>query len=105
MTEILMDTYRITGENAKAAADYINEQESRMISVGAGNPYFSDDYFWNMERFKSVAAEKFGVVCQNIVHHPRRGNVVCCPVEGASQLVERIRRAGVVSRAAVQAGG
>lgn len=35
MKRILMDTYEIFGENAEAAADYINEQESRMISAGA----------------------------------------------------------------------
>lgn len=43
MKRILMDTYEIFGENAEAAADYINEQESRMISAGAANEYFSED--------------------------------------------------------------
>lgn len=66
MNEILMDTYRIIGDNAEAAADYINSQESRMISAGAGNPYFSEDYNDNLERFKAAAAEKFGVTYKNI---------------------------------------
>lgn len=66
MNEILMDTYRIIGDNAEAAADYINDQESRMISAGAGNPYFSEDYNDNLEHFKAAAAEKFGVIYKNI---------------------------------------
>lgn len=66
MKEILMDTYTIIGENAEAAADYINEQEASMISGGAGNPYFEDDYSANMERFKRAAAEKYGVTYKNI---------------------------------------
>lgn len=66
MKTILMDTYKILGENAEAAADYINEQESRMISVGAGNEYFSEDYYENMKRFKNEATEKFGVTFENL---------------------------------------
>lgn len=66
MKEILMDTYSIIGANAEAAADYINNQESRMISAGASNAYFSDDYSANIERFKRDAAEKFGVTYKNI---------------------------------------
>lgn len=66
MKEIYMDTYRIIGENAQAAADYINDQESRMISAGAGNAYFSEDYEENMKSFKVAAAEKFGVTFKNM---------------------------------------
>lgn len=65
MKEIYMDGYRIIGENAQAAADYINEQESRMISAGAGNAYFSADYLANLKKFKSDAAEKYGVTYKN----------------------------------------
>ena len=66
MKTILMDTYKILGENAEAAADYINNQESRMISAGAGNAYFSEDYRENMKRFKSEATERFGVTFENL---------------------------------------
>lgn len=66
MKTVLMDTYKIIGENADAAADYINEQESRMISAGAGNAFFSEDYYANMKRFKDEAAEKFGVEIQSL---------------------------------------
>lgn len=66
MTTIFMDTYKIIGENARAAADYINEQEARMIEWGAGNRYFEEDYYPNMERFKAEAAEKFGVVYERL---------------------------------------
>lgn len=66
MKSILMDTYEIFGDNAEAAADYINEQESRMISCGAGNGYFSEDYVDNLNRFKRDAAEKFNVSYRNI---------------------------------------
>lgn len=66
MKTILMDTYKIMGENAEAAADYINDQESRMISVGAANEHFSEDYHENMNRFKAEATEKFGVTIENL---------------------------------------
>lgn len=66
MKSIYMETYEIIGENAEAAADYINEQESRMISCGAGNAYFSEDYNDNMKRVKAEAAEKFGVTFKNL---------------------------------------
>ena len=66
MKTILMDTYKILGENAEAAADYINDQESRMISAGAANEYFSEDYHENMTRFKAEAAEKFGVTFKSL---------------------------------------
>ena len=66
MKTILMDTYKILGENAEAAADYINDQESRMISAGAANEYFSEDYYENMKRFKAEAAEKFGVTFKSL---------------------------------------
>lgn len=66
MKTILMDTYKIVGKNAEDAADYINDQESRMISVGAANEYFSEDYHENMNRFKAEAAEKFGVTFDNL---------------------------------------
>lgn len=66
MKTVLMDTYKIIGENADAAADYINGQESRMISAGAGNDYFSEDYYANMKRFKGDAAKKFGVEIQSL---------------------------------------
>lgn len=66
MKTILMDTYYIIGENAEAAADYINEQESRMTSCGAANPYFDEDYSANLSRFKRDASEKFGVMYKNI---------------------------------------
>ena len=66
MKIILMDAYKILGENAEAAADYINDQESRMISVGATNEYFSEDYHENMNRFKAEAAKKFGVAFENL---------------------------------------
>lgn len=66
MKRILMDTYEIFGENAEAAADYINEQESRMISAGAANEYFSEDYHENMKRFKAEAAKKFGVTFKSL---------------------------------------
>lgn len=66
MKTILMDTYKIMGENAEAAADYINDQESRMISIGAANEYFSEDYHENMNRFKAEATEKFGVTIKNL---------------------------------------
>lgn len=66
MKTILMDTYKILGENAEAAADYINDQESRMISAGAANEYFSEDYHKNMKRFKAEAAEKFGVTFKSL---------------------------------------
>ena len=59
-------SYEIFGENAEAAADYINEQESRMISAGAANEYFSEDYHENMKRFKAEAAEKFGVTFKSL---------------------------------------
>lgn len=65
MKELWMDAYRIIGENAEAAADYINDQESRMISAGAGNAYFSDDYNCNIDRFKAEAAKKYGVTYKN----------------------------------------
>lgn len=61
MYTINMDDYIIIGQNAKQAADYINDQESRMISAGSANPYFEEDYYYNMERFKRTAAEKYGV--------------------------------------------
>lgn len=61
-----MDTYKILGENAEAAADYINDQESRMISAGAANEYFSEDYHENMKRFKTETAEKFGVTFKSL---------------------------------------
>ena len=60
MKRILMDTYEIFGENAEAAADYINEQESRMISAGAANEYFSEDYHENMKRFKAKPPRSSG---------------------------------------------
>ena len=66
MKTIFMDAYKILGENAEAAADYINDQESRMISAGAANEYFSEDYHENMNRFKDEAAEKFGVTFENL---------------------------------------
>lgn len=66
MKTILMDTYKILGENAEAAADYINDQESRMISAGAANEYFSEDYHENIKRFKAKAAEKFGVTFKSL---------------------------------------
>lgn len=66
MKTILMDTYKIVGKNAEDAADYINDQESRMISVGAANEYFSEDYHENMNRFKAEADEKFGVTFENL---------------------------------------
>lgn len=66
MKTILMDTYKIVGKNAEDAADYINDQESRMISVGAANEYFSEDYHENMNRFKAEDAEKFGVTFENL---------------------------------------
>ncbi len=66
MKTILMDAYKIVGKNAEDAADYINDQESRMISVGAANEYFSEDYHENMNRFKAEAAEKFGVTFENL---------------------------------------
>nr|DAE43872.1 MAG TPA: hypothetical protein [Caudoviricetes sp.] len=66
MKTILMDTYKIMGENAEAAADYINDQESRMISIGVANKYFSEDYHENMNRFKAEATEKFGVTIENL---------------------------------------
>ena len=66
MKTIFMDAYKILGENAEAAADYINDQESRMISAGAANEYFSEDYHENKNRFKSEAAEKFGVTFENL---------------------------------------
>lgn len=66
MKTILMDTYKIIGKNAEDAADYINDQESRMISAGAANEYFSEDYHENMNRFKAEAAEKFGVTFENL---------------------------------------
>ncbi len=66
MKTILMDTYKIVGKNAEDDADYINDQESRMISVGAANEYFSEDYHENMNRFKAEAAEKFGVTFENL---------------------------------------
>lgn len=66
MKTILMDTYKIVGKNAEDAADYINDQESRMISVGAANEYFSEDYHENMNRFKAEAAKKFGVTFENL---------------------------------------
>lgn len=66
MKTILMDTYKILGENAEAAADYINDQESRMISAGAANKYFSEDYHENIKRFKAEAAEKFGVTFKSL---------------------------------------
>lgn len=66
MKRILMDTYEIFGKNAEAAADYINDQESRMISAGAANEYFSEDYHENMKRFKAEAAEKFGVTFKSL---------------------------------------
>lgn len=66
MKSIYMETYEIIGENAEAAADYINAQESRMIRDGAANAYFSEDYHENMERFKRTAAEKFGVTFKNL---------------------------------------
>ena len=58
MKTILMDTYKIVGKNAEDAADYINDQESRMISVGAANEYFSEDYHENMNRFKAERSEE-----------------------------------------------
>lgn len=61
MKSIYMETYEIIGENAVAAADYINEQEIRMIAGGAGNAYFSEDYRHNMKRFKEEAAKLFSV--------------------------------------------
>lgn len=61
MKSIYMENYEIIGENAAAAADYINEQESRMTSIGAGNAYFSEDYRHNMKRFKAEAAKLFNV--------------------------------------------
>lgn len=66
MKTILMNTYKIVGKNAEDAADYINDQESRMISVGAANEYFSEDYHENMNRFKAEAAKKFGVTFENL---------------------------------------
>lgn len=66
MKTILMDTYKILGENAEAAADYINDQESRMISAGAANEYFSEDYHENIKRFKAEAAEKFRVTFKSL---------------------------------------
>lgn len=66
MKTVFMETYKIIGENADAAADYINEQESCMISAGAGNDYFSEDYYANMKRFKGDAAKKFGVEIQSL---------------------------------------
>ena len=35
MKRILMDTYEIFGENAEAAADYINDQLVRQMSISA----------------------------------------------------------------------
>lgn len=66
MKTILMDTYKILGENAEAAADYINDQESRMISAGAANEYFSEDYHENIKRFKAEDAEKFRVTFKSL---------------------------------------
>ncbi len=66
MKTVFMDTYEIIGEKAGAAADYINEQESRMISVGAGNAYFGEDYCDNMKRFKAEAVKKFGVEIRSL---------------------------------------
>ena len=37
-----------------------------MIEWGAGNRYFEEDYYPNMERFKAEAAEKFGVVYERL---------------------------------------
>ena len=64
---ILMDTYKIIGENAEAAADYINDQESRMIFAGAGNKYFCDDYVYNIQRFKDAATKKIGVTFKSLI--------------------------------------
>lgn len=66
MKEILMDYYKIIGEKAEEAADYINNQESRMIQDGAANEHFSEDYHENMNRFKTEAAEKFGVTIEKL---------------------------------------
>ena len=66
MKTIFMDAYKILGENAEAAADYIKDQESRMISAGAASEYFSEDYHENMNRFKAEAAKKFGVTFENL---------------------------------------
>ena len=37
-----------------------------MISAGAANEYFSEDYHENMKRFKAEAAEKFGVTFKSL---------------------------------------
>ena len=37
-----------------------------MISAGAANEYFSEDYHENMKRFKAEAAEKIGVTIKSL---------------------------------------
>ena len=66
MKTILMETYKIIGKNAESAADYINDQESRMISIGAANEHFNEDYHENMNRFKAEAAKKYGVTIEKL---------------------------------------
>ena len=61
MKSIFFGLYEISGEKCEEAADYINEQESRMIRSGFANEYFSEDYEANMRKFREDAAEKFGV--------------------------------------------
>lgn len=61
MKTILFGFYEISGEKCEEAADYVNEQESRMIQYGFANEYFSEDYEANMRKFRADAAEKFGV--------------------------------------------
>lgn len=61
MKTILFGFYEISGEKCNEAADYVNEQESRMIQCGSANEYFDEDYEANMRRFREEAAEKFGV--------------------------------------------
>lgn len=73
MKEVMMDMYVIVGENAEAAADYINEQESRMISAGAGNAYFEQDYAENINRFKAEAAKLYGVTYRYIWEEAANG--------------------------------
>lgn len=66
MKEILMDTYKIIGEKAEEAADYINKQESRMIQVGEANRNFEEDYHENMKRFKENAVQKYKVKIEKL---------------------------------------
>lgn len=56
---VSMGSYCVVGENARAAADYIDAQEARLLEVHGGQ--FFDNYEANMSKIRDEAAEQFGV--------------------------------------------